>query len=50
VHMKADRLSCHRFISNHFRLLLHACAYSLMDALRRKLVSQAEHGGCNWAP
>jgi hypothetical protein len=39
LHMKADRLSCHRFISNQFRLLLHACAYWLMDALRRKLVS-----------
>ena len=38
VHMKADRLSCHRFIANQFRLLLHACAYWLMDALRRKLV------------
>ena len=38
VHMKADRLSCHRFISNQFRLLLHAAAYWLMDALRRKLV------------
>jgi len=36
VHMKADRLSCHRFIANQFRLLLHACAYWLMDALRRK--------------
>jgi hypothetical protein len=39
AHIKADRLSCHRFISNQFRLLLHACAYWLMDALRRKLVS-----------
>jgi hypothetical protein len=39
VHMKADRLSCHRFISNQFRLLLHVAAYWLMDALRRKLVS-----------
>jgi Transposase DDE domain group 1 len=39
VHLKADRLSCHRFIANQFRLLLHACAYWLMDALRRKLVS-----------
>jgi hypothetical protein len=39
LHMKADRLSCPRFISNQFRLLLHACAYWLMDALRRKLVS-----------
>ena len=38
LHMKADRLSCHRFIANQFRLLLHACAYWLMDALRRKLL------------
>ena len=38
VHMKADRLSCHRFIANQFRLLLHAAAYWLMDALRRRLV------------
>lgn len=38
VHLKADRLSCHRFISNQFRLLLHAAAYWLMDALRRKLI------------
>ena len=36
--MKADRLSCHRFIANQFRLLLHAAAYWLMDALRRKLI------------
>jgi hypothetical protein len=39
LHMKADRLSCHRFIANQFRLLLHAAAYWLMDALRRKLVA-----------
>jgi hypothetical protein len=38
VHMKADRLSCHRFIANQFRLFLHAAAYWLMDALRRKLL------------
>jgi hypothetical protein len=38
VHLKADRLSCHRFIPNQFRLLLHAAAYWLMDALRRKLI------------
>jgi len=37
--LKADRLSCHRFIANQFRLLLHACAYWLMDTLRRKLVA-----------
>lgn len=38
LHLKADRLSCHRFIANQFRLLLHVCAYWLMDALRRKLI------------
>src|SRR5215210_5879274 len=36
--LKADRLSCHRFIANQFRLLLHAAAYWLMDALRRRLI------------
>ncbi len=36
--MKADRLSCHRFWANQFRLLLHAAAYWLLDALRAKLV------------
>ncbi len=40
--LKADRLSCCRFIANQFRLLLHAAAYWLMDALRRKLI---ESGG-----
>jgi hypothetical protein len=38
VALKADRTSCHRFVANQFRLLLHACAYWLMDTLRRKLV------------
>jgi hypothetical protein len=37
LHIKCDRLSCHRFIANQFRLLLHAVAYWLMDSLRRKL-------------
>ncbi len=36
--LKADRLSCRRFWANQFRLLLHAAAYWLLDALRRKLV------------
>ena len=39
LHLKADRLSCPRFLANQFRLLLHAAAYWLMDTLRRKLVS-----------
>jgi hypothetical protein len=37
--LKADRLSCHRFLANQFRLFLHAAAYWLLDALRRKLVT-----------
>jgi hypothetical protein len=35
---RADRLSCHRFWANQFRLLLHAAAYWLLDTLRRWLV------------
>jgi hypothetical protein len=38
VALKANRLSCHRFWANQFRLLPHAAAYWLMDTLRRKLV------------
>src|SRR5688500_5073604 len=37
VALKADRLSCHRFVANQFRLLLHAAAYWLLDTLRRRL-------------
>src|SRR5262249_47147221 len=35
--LAADRLSCHRFWANQFRLLLHAAAYWLLDTLRRWL-------------
>ena len=34
-----DRLSCHRFLANQFRLLLHAAAYCVLDTLRRWLGS-----------
>ncbi len=33
----ADRLSCHAFWANQFRLLLYAAAYMLLDTLRRWL-------------
>jgi hypothetical protein len=33
--LRADRLSCHRFWANQFRLLLHAAAFTLLFALRR---------------
>jgi hypothetical protein len=35
--LKADRLSCHRFWANQFRLLLYAAAYVLMQTLRARL-------------
>jgi hypothetical protein len=35
--LKADRLSCHRFWANQFRLLLHAAAYVLMQQMRSML-------------
>ena len=35
----ADRLSCHRFRANAFRLLLHSFAYNLVDLFRLQLPS-----------
>jgi len=35
--LKADRLSCHGFWANQFRLLLHAAAYVLMQGMRKLL-------------
>jgi hypothetical protein len=37
VDLRADRLSCHRFWSNQFRLLLHMAAYLLMQRMRTLL-------------
>lgn len=33
--VRGDRLSCHRFVANALRLLLHAVAYQLLHELRR---------------
>lgn len=35
--LKADRLSCHRFLANQFRLFLHMAAYCLVQKLRQVL-------------
>jgi hypothetical protein len=35
--VKADRLSCHRFLANQFRLSLHTFAYCLLWLLRVNL-------------
>lgn len=37
IDLKADRLSCHRFQANQFRLSLHTTAYCLFWLLRRHL-------------
>ena len=34
---RANRLSCHRFLANAFRLLLHAAAYNLVNLFRLQL-------------
>ena len=39
--LSADRLSCHRFVANAFRLFLHAVAYRLMLALRQEVTQVA---------
>ncbi len=35
LYLKADRTSCHRFLANQFRLLLHTLAYVLLWHLRQ---------------
>jgi hypothetical protein len=40
--LQADRLSCHRFLANQCRLLLHAAAYWLLDTLRRWLAAAGQ--------
>jgi hypothetical protein len=42
--LAADRLSCHRFLANQVRLLLHAAAYVLMHTIRRLLTGTELEG------
>lgn len=49
LHM--DRLSCHRFMANFFRLLLHAAAFNLLNAVRdHELLPEILRVGqpCTW--
>jgi hypothetical protein len=49
--LKMDRLSCHRFMANFFRLLLHTAAMNLLNAARDdKSVPEALRVGqpCTW--
>ncbi|MHC4917312.1 MAG: IS1380 family transposase [Planctomycetota bacterium] len=42
--LKADRLSCHRFVANAFRLVQFALAYNLMRAFGSKLAGTVLEG------
>jgi Transposase DDE domain group 1 len=49
--LHADRLSCHRFMANFFRLLLHTAAYNLLNAVRdgQELPQELRAGQpCTW--
>ena len=41
LELQANRLSCHRFLANQFRLLLHTAAYCLFWLLRYHLQGTA---------
>jgi hypothetical protein len=50
-----DRLSCHRFVANYFRLMLHAAALNLLIRLRRVVadppaLTTLEVGGVDRVP
>ena len=38
TYLGSDRMSCHRFAANQFRLFLHSAAYVLYDTLRREIL------------
>jgi len=39
--LHSDRTSCHRFVANQFRLLLHSAAYVLLWALRGEVLGRS---------
>lgn len=39
--LHSDRTSCHRFLANQFRLLLHSAAYVLLWALRAEVLGRS---------
>ena len=42
--LRMDRLSCHRFMANFFRLLLHTAAFNLLNAVRDDADPSASSG------
>ena len=44
TYLRSDRTSCHRFVANQFRLLLHSAAYVLLHTLTTRCLE-----GTTWA-
>jgi hypothetical protein len=42
LYLKSDRTSCHRFMANQFRLLLHSAAYVLLHALKNNILKHTQ--------
>jgi len=52
--LRSDLTSCHRFVANHFRLLVHSMAYTLLHefrlrALKRTQLAHAQMDTIRWA-
>ncbi len=45
--LEGDRISCHGFEANGFRLILHALAYRLLFEIRRTIRQEADQTGAN---
>jgi hypothetical protein len=48
THLKSDRTSCHRFLANQCRLLLHAAAYQLLCLLRMSQPDDSKLSRCRF--
>lgn len=42
LYLQSDRTSCHRFVANQFRLLLHSAAYVLLHALKTNILRHTQ--------
>lgn len=42
LYLKSDRISCHRFGANQFRVFLHSAAYVLIHALRTNVLKHTQ--------
>ena len=43
THLLSDRMSCSRFEANQFRLFMHSAAYTLLHAMREKMLQGTQY-------